>query len=322
MTTCCTRRLVAAALLALAGAATAQSPTTMVVPYPAGGPSDFTARTVLPDLQRLLGTTIVVDNVGGVSGALGIQKALAAPADGNTMVLASPMELVLAPLAMQAVRHKPDDLRPAAVLVGAMLVLATRKDLPPTSVDELIAQQRKPGAKPLSYGSVGLGSLYHLVGEVFGQQTGMPMTHVPYKGTAPMVTDLMGGQIDIAFLPLAGSVPQMIKDGKIKALGVKARQPHPLLPQVPALGTHKALDRFEFDLWAGIFVTRRVPDAAVERLNAALQQAMTNPETRKAFESTGNVLPQPMSVAQLNAFYTAETSRYQAIARAANVQPQ
>ncbi len=314
-------RTLFAGLLLAATAAHAQN-ATLVVPYPAGGPSDFAARTVLPDLQKALGQTFIVDNVGGVSGALGIQKALAAAADGQTMVLASPMELVLAPLTVQAVKHKPDDLRPAAVMVSTTLVLAARKDLAASTLDELLALQKKPGAQPLTYGSAGIGSLYHLVGEVFSQQTGNPMTHVPYKGTAPMVTDLVGGQIDLAFLPMAGTVPQMIKEGKVKALGVTAKQPHPLFPQVPALAAHKALDKFEFDLWAGLFVSRKVPDAAVDRLNAAVLQALQNPEVRKAYESTGNVVMKPMSGAALGAFYNAEIARYTAIAKAANVQPQ
>jgi tripartite-type tricarboxylate transporter receptor subunit TctC len=314
------RTLFASTLLATT-AVQAQN-ATLVVPYPAGGPSDFAARTVLPDLQKALGQTFIVDNVGGVSGALGIQKTLAAAADGNTMVLASPMELVLAPLTVQAVKHKPEDLRPAAVMVSTTLVLAARNALPAGTLDELLALQKKPGAQPLTYGSAGIGSLYHLAGEVFAQQTGAAMTHVPYKGTAPMVTDLVGGQIDIAFLPMAGPVPQMIKDGKIKALGVTAKQPHPLFPQVPALAVHKALDRFEFDLWAGLFVSRKVPDAAVDRLNAAVLQALQNPDVRKAYESTGNVVMKPMSGAALAAFYNAEIARYTAIAKAANVQPQ
>ena len=315
-------RTLFAAMLMAAAAAQAQPVTTLVVPYPAGGPSDFTARTVLPDMQKALGQTMLVDNVGGVSGALGIQKTLAAAADGNTLVLASPMELVLAPLAMQSVKHRPEDLRPVSVMVAATLVMAVRKDLPAANVDELLAQQRKPGAKPLSFGSAGIGSLYHLVGEVFGQQTGVAVTHVPYKGTAPVLTDLMGGQIDMAFLPMAGPLPQMIKDGKIRALGVTARQPHPLFPQVPALAAHKALDKFEFDLWAGLFVPRKVPDTAVERLSAAANQALQNPEVRKAFESTGNTVVPPMTAAAMAAFYSAEIARYTAIAKAANVQPQ
>lgn len=318
-------RLMRAALastLVAAGAASAQGTATMVVPYPAGGPSDFAARTLLPDLQKLMGQTYVVDNVGGVSGALGIQKMLAAAPDGNTSVLATPMELVLAPLAIQAVKHKAEDLRPAAVMLSTTLVMAARKDFPANTLEELLELQRKVGAKELSYGSAGPGSLYHLAGEVFSQKTGLRMTHVPYKGTAPMVTDLLGSQIDIAFLPLAGSVPAMIRDGKIKAFGVTARQPYPLFASLPPLAAGKTLENFEFDVWAGIFVSRKVSDAAVDKLNGAILQVLQNPEVRKAYESTGNVIVKPMSGKALDAFYAAEIARYKAVAKAANVEPQ
>jgi tripartite-type tricarboxylate transporter receptor subunit TctC len=315
-------RMALAATTLAAGAAGAQSVATLVVPYPAGGPSDFVARTVQPDLQRGLGQTVIVDNVGGVSGALGIQKVLAAAADGQTMVLASPMELVLAPLTLKTVKHKPEELRPAAVMVSTTLVLAARKDLPAATLEELIEAQRKPGAKDLTYGSAGNGTLYHLAGESFARQAGLRMTHVPYKGTAPMVTDLLGGQIDVAFLPMAGNIPAMIKEGKLKAYGVTARQPHPLFPVLPAIAAGKALDKLEFDLWAGIFVSARVPNAQLDKLNGAILQSLANPEVRKAFESTGNVVAKPMKPAELDKFYAAEIARYQAIAKALNVQPE
>lgn len=318
-------RLMRAALastLVAAGAASAQGIATMVVPYPAGGPSDFAARTLLPELQKLMGQTYVVDNVGGVSGALGIQKMLAAAPDGSTSLLATPMELVLAPLAIQAVKHKPEDLRPAAVMLSTTLVMAARKDFPANSLEELLELQRKVGAKELSYGSAGPGSLYHLAGEVFSQKTALRMTHVPYKGTAPMVTDLLGSQIDIAFLPLAGNVPAMIRDGKIKAFGVTARQPYPLFASLPPLAAGKTLENFEFDVWAGVFVSRKVSDAAVDKLNGAILQVLQNPEVRKAYESTGNVIAKPLSGKALDAFYAAEIARYKAVAKAAKVEPQ
>lgn len=321
------RRLGASLLLGLSAlAAAAQNfPShlmTMVVPYPAGGPSDFLARQVQPELVRLLGQQMIVDNVGGVGGAMGMQKVLAAPADGHTMTLASPMELVLAPLSLSAVKFKPEEMRLAGVLVNTSMVLLGRKDLPASTVDELVEQARKPGAKELSYGSVGPGSLYHLVAERFTQQTGVKMLHVPYKGAAPLLTDLMGGQIDLVFMPLSGGVPALIKDGKVKAYGVASRQPHPLFPQLPTLTASKALENFEFDLWASISVPRATPEAVVERLNKTIYEALSQPELRKAYESTGNQVGKPMNPAELNRFYTAEIARYQAIAKSINLQAQ
>jgi len=319
-------RCVGAALLLGAAAVSAQGfPNkliTMVVPYPAGGPSDFITRQIQPDLTKLLGQTIIVDNVGGVGGALGIQKVLQAPADGHTMIMASPMELILAPLGMAAVKHKPEDLRLAGLLVKTTMIMLGRKDLPANTVDELIDAAKKPGTKELSYGSVGAGSMYHLVAETFSRQTGVKMLHVPYKGAAPLLTDLMGGQIDVVSMPLAGNVGSLIKEGKVKAYGISAKQPHPLFSSIPTLTASKALSSFEFDLWAGIEVPRSTPDAAVEQINKAITQALQNPQVRKAYESTGNEVGKAMTPAELDKLYAAEIARYQGIAKSLNLQPQ
>ena len=176
--------------------------TTLVVPFPPGGPSDFVARTIQPELAQQLGETIIVDNVGGVGGALGIRRALAAPADGHTLVLASPNALNLTPLVVQAARHKPEELRPVAFLTSAPLVLLSRKDMPAASFDDLLRMARAPGFKEL---------------------------------------------IDIAFLPLGGTVPALIKEGRVKAYGVTAKQPATQMPDLPALAAVKGFETFEFD---------------------------------------------------------------------------
>lgn len=314
--------LLAAAAFAAQAQAFPNKMITVVVPYPAGGPSDFVTRQVQPELGKQLGQQILVENVGGVGGAIGIQKVLQAPADGHTMVMASPMELILAPIGLAAVKHKPEDLRLAGVLVKTTMILLARKDLAANTVDELIEAAKKPGAKELSYGSVGAGSMYHLVAESFSRQTGLKMLHVPYKGAAPLLTDLMGGQIDLVFMPLAGNVGSLIKEGKVKAYGITAKQPHPLFAGIPTLTASKSLSNFEFDLWAGIQVPRSTPDAVVAQINKAITQSLQNPEIRKAYESTGNEVGKPMTPAELDRLYTAEIARYQGIAKSVGVQPQ
>lgn len=297
-------------------------PITLIVPYPAGGPSDFVARKVQADLARALGQPVVIENLGGVAGALGVQKMLSAPADGHTITLGSPLELVIAPITLAAVKYKPQDVQMAAQLVRAPLVLLARKDLPANTVDELIALTNKPGAKELSVGNGGNGSLFHLVAEKFGQQTGAKFVHVPYKGATPMMTDLMGGQVDLAFTIFAGSIPAMIADGKVKVLGLTNRSPLAKFPQIAALAAHPKLSGFEFDSWASIAVPRNTPDAVANRINKAVYDAMQNPETRSAFEATGNLIVNPTSVAELDRVYRDEVARYQAIARSINFQPQ
>lgn len=293
----------------------------MVVPYPAGGPSDFVARTIQVELAKNLGQQIIVENVGGASGGMGIQKVIQAPADGYTLLLGTPMELILTPIGLEAVKHKPEDIKIAAIMSRTSLVLMGRKDLAANTVEELMALAKKSGAKELTYGSIGPGSLYHLAAESFSQKTGIKMLHVPYKGAAPLVTDLMGGQIDIVFMPYAGNIPSMIQEGKVKAFGLTTRIPNPSAPNLPTLANVKGLDGFEFDLWVGLGVAKNTSDANIETLNKAVYSVLKNVEIRKAFERTGKV-SDPLSPAELSRIYLSEIQRYQAIAKAANVKAQ
>lgn len=292
---------------------------TMVVPYPAGGASDFVARLLQTEYQKQLGQTVVVDNIGGVSGSLGVQKVLGAAPDGHTQVLATPMELVLAPLALSAVKFKPEDVRLAGLLGSTSMVLLVRKDIPASNVDELLAWAK---GKELSYGSVGPGSLYHLMGEKFAQLTGQKMLHVPYKGIPQLMTDISGGQVDMGFFPLAGPVPGMMKEGRFKAIGIAAPQPHALYPDLQPLSRNRLLPDFNFTIWIGLQVPRATPDAVVTRINQAVNESMRAAEIVKGIVSTGSTPYPAMNLAELERFYTAEIERYRAIFRSINLQPQ
>jgi tripartite-type tricarboxylate transporter receptor subunit TctC len=315
----------AAGLTLAAASAVAQSwptkPVTLVVPWPAGGPSDFVARQIQADTQKALGQPLVIENVGGVGGALGVQKMLTGT-DGHTLLLGSPLELIIPPLTLATVKYKPNDLRMVAQLVKAPMVLLARKDLPANNIDELIALAAKSKDKPLAMANTGPGSMFHLVGEKFGQQAGIELLHVPYKGSAPAMGDLMGGQVDLMFTIFAGPVPATIADGKLKAIGIAAAQPLPKFPQIAALAAHPKLKGFEFDSWAGLQVPRNTPEEAAARLNKAAYDALQNPQTRQAFENSGNLVVAPMSLADLDKTYQAEIARYQAIAKSINLQPQ
>ena len=322
------RNLLGGLLVAVStlGSAWAQNyptkPISLVVPYPAGGPSDFFARKVQPDAAQRLGQPMIIENIGGAGGAIGMSKLINTPADGYTLSAGSPMELVLAPLAIQGVKYKPEDFKLVAQFTTTSTILAVRNSLNIKTVDELLAYARKNPDKPLSYGSVGPGSLYHLVGEKFSQLTKQQMLHVPYKGIAPLLTDLMGGQIDMAFLPLGGSIPQTILDGKIQGVAVTAKTPHPLFKQFPPMAAMKGLEAMDFDIWAGIQVHKNTPDHVVNALNKAFYAAVEVPETRKAFEANGNVVLASRSPVELARIYQGEIERYRAIAKSINLQPQ
>ena len=325
MSTFPTRRAVLCASLALAAsAASAQAwpnkPVTLVVPWPAGGPSDFVARQIQNDFSKALGQPLVVENIGGVGGALGVQKMLTG-SDGHTLLLGSPLELIIPPLTLATVKYKPMDLRMVAQLVKAPLELVARKDLPANTVDELISLAARQG-KPLTMANTGQGSMFHLTAEKFSQQAGVPLTHIPYRGSAPAMSDLMGGQVDLMFTIFAGPIPATIADGKLKVIGLATAQPLAKFPQIAALAAHPKLAGFEFDSWAGIQVPRNTPDDVAQRLNKALYDAMQNPATRQAFENVGNLVVAPMGLAELERTYQGEITRYTAIAKAINLQPQ
>jgi tripartite-type tricarboxylate transporter receptor subunit TctC len=295
-------------------------PVTLVVPWPAGGPSDFVARQVQADVQKALGQPLVIENIGGVGGALGVQKMLAGT-DGHTLLLGSPLELIIPPLTIATVKYKPQDLRMVAQLVKAPLVLVARKDLPANSVDELVAMAGQLG-RPLTMANTGPGSMFHLTGEKFAQQLGLSLTHVPYRGGAPAMSDLMGGQIDLMFTIFAGPVPPTIAEGKLKAIGLAAAQPLARVPSIPGLAAHPRLKGFEFDSWAGIQIPRQAPEEVAQRLNKAFYDAMQNPAIRQAFENVGNQVVPPTALTDLERIYQGEIGRYQAIARSINLQPQ
>ena len=318
--------LTAVLFMGNAVAAMAQSyptkPISMIVPWPAGGPSDYVARKIQADMVKSLGQPLVVDNVGGASGALGVQKMLNATTDGYLITVASPIELIVAPMTMLAVKYKPEDVRVVAQIVKAPLVLLARKDLPANNIDELIALMAKADTKELVVGNGGLGSLFHLAAEKFGQMTGGRLTHVAYKGATPMITDLMGSQIDLAITVFAGSIPGTVAEGKFKVIGMATKAPLPKFPQHGALASHPKLAGFEFDSWASVVVPRNTPDAIANRLNKATYDALQNPDTRAAFESSGNIVVNATSVEQLDQVYRSEIARYVAIAKSINFQPQ
>jgi tripartite-type tricarboxylate transporter receptor subunit TctC len=318
-------------LLAVAGALTLQlaqaqnypnKTISLIVPYPAGGPSDFFARKVQPEAAAKLGQTMIVENIGGAGGSIGLSKLITAPADGYTLALASPMELVLAPMAIQGVKYKSEDFKLVAQFTTTNTILAVRNTLGVKTVDELLALARKNPNNQLSYGSVGPGSLYHLIGEKFSQLTKISMLHVPYKGIAPLLGDLMGGQIDMAFLPMAGSIPATISDGKIQGLAVTAKTPHPLFKQFPAMAAMKGLEGMDFDIWSGIQVHKNTPDEVVNALNKAFYASAEVSETRKALESSGNVVLPTRTPTELARIYQGEIERYRSIAKSINLQPQ
>lgn len=314
--------------LLLAGSAWAQAfpakPVTLMVPYPAGGLSDVIARTINTSLAKQLGQPVIVENLGGASGGVAAQKVLNAPADGHMIFQGSPNELILAPLANAAIKYKSEDFRLVQMISINPLAMFARKDLPAANGDELVAYAKKTAAagKPLTYASVGPGSLYHLLGEHMSKLSGVPMTHVPYKGAAPAQQDLMAGEVDIFMTPYGKGPVQLAEEGKLKVVAALSLERQDMIKKAPTLNESAALKGFVFETWAGYFVHKDTPEAVVIALHKALSEVANDPAIRSALEAQAMVVPRPQSLAGMSKVYADNTSRYRSIARAMNLQQQ
>ncbi len=323
------RATLLASLLLASGAAFAQAakPVTLLVPYPAGGLSDVIARMVEKPFAKAMGQQAIVDNLGGAGGSIAAQKVLSAPADGTMIYQGSPNELILAPLAMQAVKYKSEDWRMVQIIGSFPMAVLARKGLEANTIDELVALAKKSDAagKPLNYGSVGIGSFYHVVGEHFAHTIGVKMTHVPYKGGAPMLQDMGGNIVDVAFFVVDSRLPGFVDQGIFKVLGTMAQPGKPeakFLEKYPSVNESKSVKDFAFDTWTGYFVRKDTPEPVVEALNKALATAMSDPDARKKLEDLGGRVPPMLSVADAQKEFEKQTTRFRAIAKGIKLEAQ
>jgi tripartite-type tricarboxylate transporter receptor subunit TctC len=296
-------------------------PITMIVAFPPGGGSDVMGRMVAKGMQEVMAQKIVVENVVGVGGSMGVVKASSAAPDGYTILAGSPLELIYTPLGIAAAKNKPEDMRMAALVGHTPLAIAVKKDLPVNTLEEFIALAKKAD-KPLSFGSTGIGSLYHLVAEKALQNAGAKGLHIPYNGLAPYLKDLMGGVLDFAVVPLVGPVFGALDSDKIKLLAIASSEPITRLPKLPPARNTKGFEDFQYSIWIGIQASAKTPDALVAAIHKAAYAGMAQPDVRKAIEAAGTVIAEPMSLPQLDSFYKKEAANGAAIAKSINLQAQ
>lgn len=264
--------------------APAGRPLRLVVPFTPGTGIDLIARTVGPRLGERLGRAVVVDNRPGASGNIGTDAVVRAPADGSTLLVTVNtlvMNRALYPnLAFDPLR----DLTPISLTSWGQLVLVAGKSSGLASAAALVREAKaRPGR--LTYGSPGSGTPHHLAMELVKVQSGMFVTHIPYRGTAPALTDLLGGQIDLMFLPIHVALGH-IRSGRLAALAISSDKPHALLPDVPPL-RGLGLGEMDVDMWYGVLGPKGMAAELVARNNAELKAILDLPETRAAFEPQG-----------------------------------
>ena len=291
----------------------------LVVGYPPGGSTDLTGRVVGAELAKQLGVQVVVENIGGAGGVLGAQKVVQAAADGYTLLLGANNETAIAPLVNRKLRLNPlRDLTGLGLIASQPMVLVTsagNKDAPRSTAEFIQKVKRNPGR--FSYGSSGVGTALHLAGEMTKEAAGLFMVHIPYRGVAPLTTDLLSGQLDFGVFVLSSALPH-IRSGKMIPIGTTQARRAGLTPEIPALAEHPALKAVDISSWFGLFGPAGLPAPVVQRLQRALADALQVPDVRKRLEDSGATMA-PAGV-NFGAFHSAEIEKYRRIVEYAKIE--
>ena len=273
-------------------------PMKIVIAFPPGGPVDFVARVVADGLSKQLGRNVIVDNRPGANGAISAQQVAKAAPDGDTLWFTSAGAAAINPSLYENLPYNMQrDFAPVSLVVNNVEVLVVNSDNPATNVTTFIAQAKRE-SKPTAIASSGIGSMPHLAMELLSSSTGAPLLHVPYKGAAPAITDVMGGQVSGFFGDIPGLIG-FIKGGKLKPLGIAATERHPTLPNVPTL-EEQGIRGVESNNWYAMYAPIKTPPARVAELNAAVRTVLTREPWRSRLLDSGAV-PSPGTPDALNA---------------------
>jgi len=316
-------RMIVAAFAVLVAAASASAqpyparPITVIAPFPAGGPSDVVARIVTEQMGKLIGQTMVIENVGGAGGTLGSARVASAPPDGYTLLAGSMGSHVSAPVLTPNVKYDSGrDFVAIGFTAHAPAVIVARKDFPAKDLREFITYLKQNGeAVKQAHGGIGASS--HMACVMFSATTGVKPTAVAYRGTGPAMNDLIGGHVDY-FCEQAVSVTSQIASGAIKAYAVSSPQRLASLPDVPTAKEFGV--NYTMDIWAGIFAPKGTPHEIIEKLADVLDKSLDDPTVQKRLADLGGAIPSKdeRSFAKFDAFVKAEIARWSPILKAAS----
>lgn len=292
-------------------------PVTVVVPYPAGGPTDSLARLVAQEIAGPLGQTVVVENVPGGAGAIGSRRVAQGPADGSVLIATTNQTHAtnISLLPDGGGYHPVKDFAPIALLADLQHILVVKNDLPVQSVADLLALAKKQPGK-INCGSTGQGSASHLTLELFKAKAGVDLTHVPYKGSAPLLNDLLGGHVDCSFATTPTVLAQ-IQAGKLRAIAVASPNRAPHLPNLPTVA-EAGVKGVEADAWLGMFAPAAVPDAALARYRALVLDVMKKDAVRETFFKQGMTV-NVRDAKAFAAFLQDDIKRWAEVIKTANV---
>jgi len=297
------------------GANYPSQPIRVIVTVPPGGGVDAVTRIVADRLRQSFGQPVVVENRGGQAGNFGAETAFAAAPDGYTLMASQPAPLTVNALLYRKLNYDPAAFVPVAIMTTVPNTLTVRPDFPAKTAQEFIAYARANPGK-LNYASQGTGTTSHLTAELFQRRTGTELVHVPYKGTAPAINDLVAGHVDLMFTEMASAI-ELHRAGKARILAVTTEQRVPQLADVPTL-IEAGVPGFTSETWNGISAPPKTPATIVDRLNQAIVDALRAPDVR-AHLATLNLTPAAKTPAQTAEFIKADAQRWADVIRAAGV---
>jgi tripartite-type tricarboxylate transporter receptor subunit TctC len=292
-------------------------PIRLIVPYAAGGPSDVQARIIGDYLGRDLKQTVVIENRAGAQGAIGAEMAARSEPDGYTLFFSAASVFVLNPLLYKKLAYEPaKDFRILAVVTDQPSIFEINPSVPARTVAELVAYAKQNPGK-LNFGSAGTGGSAHLAGEMFRQMAGIDMVHIPYKGMAPALTDLLSGNIQVLFDSLGTALPP-IKAGLLRPLAVGSAQRLPQLPDLPTIAESGYPD-YVTSTWYGVAAPSGVPDDVIQKLKASLDRALGDDNFRASLDKIGFMPLRPKSEAEIEKYVDADRARWAGVIKALNI---
>lgn len=313
--------LVATLLAAFSGLASAQStqPIKLIVPFATGGPTDIAARIIAPRLSASLGRPVVVENKVGATGAIGAEFVAKAAPDGNTILFGTSSIMGANPAMTPKLPYDPiKDFSPVGLVATIENVLVVHPSVPANNIQELIRYAKANPGK-LNYGSSGLGSTYHLGAELFASQTGISLSHVPYKGQGPAAQDLLAGHIQLMFDSFNSASPN-IKSGRVRALGIASAKRHADLPDLPTI-QEQGVNGYLTTIWVAFYLPAKTPKAIVDKQSAELIQVLQNPEVKESFAKLG-MQAVSNTPDELGVLTKTELAKWTKVVKEANIKPE
>ena len=291
-------------------------PITIVVGYPPGGSTDLTGRNVALELSAKLGVPVVIENIGGAGGAIGAQKVASAAPDGYTFLVGASNELAIVNLVNKKVKYGPKDFTAIGLVASQPLVLVASTSAGVKNLAEFTQKVSKNPGK-FSYGSSGVGTSLHLAGEMVKEQGKLFMTHIPYRGVAPLTNDLMGNNLEYGVFVLSSGLPH-IKSGKVIALGTTEAKRSATTPDIPALAETSQFKNVDIGVWFALMGPPNLPKPVFDKVKKALNDTLQSPDFKKKMEASGSTVAAPNF--NIDQFLVTEVAKYKKIVEYAKIE--